>query len=943
MRKLLYMLLIVPLFVFGQNQIINGSDANISDYPWQIAIWGSLGNGSYETCGGSVISDQWIITAAHCVYGNDPSSTFILTENSSFFSQNGGQYTVDEYYVHPSYSDANLEPELAYMSHDIALVKIQGNFNFNNQIQKINLINPEEVLLGSQDEGVMATLTGWGNIDNNGSSPSVLQTIELPIISNQSIINLGFSSFSFDESMISVQNQNYQGPCMGDSGGPLIVRNNSDTEWLLAGVFSKTYLPCAQIDNPSTYISVNSVSDWISEFFVFGCTNPISDNYNLDADLDDGSCNIEIQEITGCINDLADNYNPEANVDDGLCEFITQADGYCLELSPLQEYENTNVTNITSVEDTIYYSGTFSGILDFGSFTLEAQSTQDVFIVKVLNCEVLWARQLTGSSLSNSSLLATHEYVLIGGNYGSDISFFEDSTVQYIQHVGGGDGYVLKLNSVGEYLWHTKVVGGSNEGIQDIAIDNQDNVYISGYYNGCCPSFFTATISSSEGASITINAPGGYYGSGFVSKLDVQGNPLWAFEAWARDIAITNIEIYNEHLYLSGDFRTWNSGSSGLINDVNGTSNDIFNPGIGLSFLAQYSTDGVYNWNVSIGNQGDGVAGTTTITDLMLTNSGDPIVCGFYSNGISTFYGTNGNNLTLPEATSKDGFIAKYKSEGVVSWVTGWGGDGDQSPNSMGVNSMNNIYIGGTYSEIMNEVNSEGEEDIFLFEMNDMGDEIETNYYGSSQQDVLNDLVAYQNDVAFCGVISPGVELDNVIAQGGGFVYIPSVIINQLIDFPVGWFTFSTYMNPDNIGIESVLDPIIDDLIIVKDNLGQAYLPLWNFNGIGDIILGQGYQIKLSNSASITVEGTYLLPEENPIALTAGWNLIGYLRLEGSNSDSVLIDIVSADNLIIAKDFEGNAYLPEFDYNGIGDMVPGQGYKLKVSADDELTYLPNDD
>jgi len=35
--------------------------------------------------------------------------------------------------------------------------------------------------------------------------------------------------------------------------------------------------------------------------------------------------------------------------------------------------------------------------------------------------------------------------------------------------------------------------------------------------------------------------------------------------------------------------------------------------------------------------------------------------------------------------------------------------------------------------------------------------------------------------------------------------------------------------------------------------------------------------------------------------------------------------------------------LPEYDYNGIGDMVPGQGYKLKVSADDELTYLPNDD
>jgi hypothetical protein len=136
--------------------------------------------------------------------------------------------------------------------------------------------------------------------------------------------------------------------------------------------------------------------------------------------------------------------------------------------------------------------------------------------------------------------------------------------------------------------------------------------------------------------------------------------------------------------------------------------------------------------------------------------------------------------------------------------------------------------------------------------------------------------------------------------------------------------------------------PVVESMIIAKDYSGAAYLPEWEFNGIGSLLQGQGYQVKMSSSEVLVVEGDLIQPEDNPIALNEGWNMVGYLRLEGANAAAVLADVNATGNLIIAKDYFGAAYLPEWDFNGIGDMLPGQGYQLKTFNADVLQYLSND-
>ncbi|GIS04787.1 MAG: hypothetical protein CM15mP107_4070 [Bacteroidota bacterium] len=88
-----------------------------------------------------------------------------------------------------------------------------------------------------------------------------------------------------------------------------------------------------------------------------------------------------------------------------------------------------------------------------------------------------------------------------------------------------------------------------------------------------------------------------------------------------------------------------------------------------------------------------------------------------------------------------------------------------------------------------------------------------------------------------------------------GREYIP--ITSQEIQLPEGWSIFSTYLNLENMDISVALNPIQEQLVIVKDYLGMAYLLEWNYNGIGDIILGHAYQVKVNQETVLEFEGDY--------------------------------------------------------------------------------------
>ena len=150
-----------------------------------------------------------------------------------------------------------------------------------------------------------------------------------------------------------------------------------------------------------------------------------------------------------------------------------------------------------------------------------------------------------------------------------------------------------------------------------------------------------------------------------------------------------------------------------------------------------------------------------------------------------------------------------------------------------------------------------------------------------------------------------------------------------------GWNMISMNLTPQSRDIQSVMNPVADKLVIVKDSEGQSYIPQYQINQIGDVDFKEGYQVYMSDAAQLEVKGQAVDPT-TPIALSEGWCMIGYLP-------DVPIDIADAlasisGQLVIAKNNGGQSYLPAYNINQIGDMLPGQGYQIYLNNSGTLIY-----
>jgi len=254
----------VPSNVGSKKQgtkIVGGTEATVNEYPWLAHL--DMG------CGGSIVADKWIVTAAHCFFdtAGNPTVTnaniantnikigehdFSVTTETSLTKTMSGDLMI----LHPQYVWAtNLN--------DIALVRVPA----------IDLKVYTPVCLptqGANYDGKKAWVYGWGALQSGGASPDKLQELELTIVTDASAKQsyaTSTSPLTDDQlaAMVFAGGEEGKDACQGDSGGPFTYGNpdNNGAHELVGAV--SWGLGCAAAGLPGAYAEVSAYRTWIDD------------------------------------------------------------------------------------------------------------------------------------------------------------------------------------------------------------------------------------------------------------------------------------------------------------------------------------------------------------------------------------------------------------------------------------------------------------------------------------------------------------------------------------------------------------------------------------------------------------------------------------------------------------------------------------------------------
>ncbi|XP_012272269.1 proclotting enzyme [Orussus abietinus] len=233
-----------------QERIVGGQSADPGEWPWIAALF----NAGRQFCGGSLIDDRHILSAAHCVAHMNSWDVARLTVRLGDYNiKISNEVRHIERRVKRVVRHRGFDSRTLY--NDVAILTLDQPVPFTEQIRPICLPTGSQLY-----QGKTATVIGWGSLRESGPQPAILQEVSIPVWSNNECkAKYGAAAPGGIVDSFLCAGRAAKDSCSGDSGGPLMI---NDGRWTQVGIVSWG-IGCGKGQYPGVYTRVTHFLPWI--------------------------------------------------------------------------------------------------------------------------------------------------------------------------------------------------------------------------------------------------------------------------------------------------------------------------------------------------------------------------------------------------------------------------------------------------------------------------------------------------------------------------------------------------------------------------------------------------------------------------------------------------------------------------------------------------------